>query len=170
MVDTVRNWQGAICYISPAAPSDLSDVATYNANAFNTGGNAYKQVTGILNYGGNPGVTRGIAKSAAIDRNTVLKALVDSQDYGQVTLEIEKDDNDSGQAALITAASNRVQQTFKVMFEAKSGGAAHQEGDEAFYFRGFVIMDTNPGGGGSDFIKRNATIELTAKPIDTVSA
>ena len=168
MTNVVKIQHGAKVYVSTATPSDLDDVATYNASAtFAHASNAgkYNQAKGILTFGGSPGITREIATASPLDEDVVVKRLVDSKNFGELTMQFLRDDNDDGQAALITASSANSQIVIKVMLDVKSGGAGHEAGDNAIYFRGFCKMDTNPGGANADFNRRDVSIDLTSEPL-----
>ena len=165
MSDIQSIFHGAQFYISPAKPSDLGAVADYNAAAFKSGGNRYQKAAGLLTIGGSAGITREIATASPMDSATVIKRLVDSRNFGEVTFEFLRDDDDLGQAAIVTGSTANAQVTIKLALQHKSGGDLHETDDNAIYFYGFIKMDTNPGGGPTDFQRRSVSVELTTMPL-----
>ena len=136
------NWQGAQLFIGTGAKT---------ASRITSGGT--KQA-GFLGPSGSPGRTAEVAKSAPLDQVLVNKGK-GAQDPGSITLMFEK--NDTAQSAIIAAAAHATNQyPFLITLPGTS---------QNINFTGYVVGDTNPGGSGTDFIKRQVVVELVLPPV-----
>lgn len=157
---------GARAFISAAAPS-AQTAAAYNASAFTSGANAYREIPLCTNFGDQT-TTYTTGSVQTTDRNTPLKVKEEAHDPGTVQLTFVTDDDAPGSALLRTAIASKSQYTVKVLIERENTNAlpgGHDEDDKAIYYRGFLESKTDSAGAQDAFFMGSVTINLTVDPL-----
>lgn len=172
MTTNVRLGHGTRCFVSTATPA-AQTVAAYNAAAtFAHASNAgrYMEVGDPLTATISTGQARAVSTSEPMDRDVVLKQIVDISNPGVLTLTFHKRDSNAGQMALRTGYAARTPIVVKLQNEAEAGGADHQEEDQASYFRG-LVSGLNPynAGAGGDFLNIEVVLELVVAPLSNTA-
>ena len=167
MVGTVRVIKGAAVFVSPQAPS-ANTAAAFNATAFKSGANAYKQVSPLRNLNLDVGGMASVSEEDYIDQTDLDILKVNTQDYGSVELVLGGKSTDSGQAAITTAVAADVVYSVKIMLTRNNTNAlpgGHDAADKAIYLRGYITRDRLTGGTSSDRPNKNCTIRLVQNPL-----
>ena len=165
-LDAPQTAHGLRLFVSPSTPA-AQTAAAYNAAAFTAGANAYKQVGLVMDFGENV-ITRTITTLQPTDNDNSLH-YPGALDHGSRVLQVIRDDDQAGQAALATAAASKSPWTLKILIsfhnDEKDGSfelpGSHDDEDSAIYLRGIVRDLGAPIGAAADVPMRNYGIQLT---------